>query len=35
MHDDNIRVLMVDDHELMRQAHGMYLDNEPDIDVIG
>ncbi len=35
MPDENIRVLMVDDHELMRQAYGMYLDNEPDIDVIG
>lgn len=30
-----IRVLMVDDHELMRQAYGMYLNDEPDIDVIG
>jgi DNA-binding NarL/FixJ family response regulator len=35
MPENNIRVLMVDDHELMRQAYGMYLDNEPDIDVIG
>ena len=35
MPDQKIRVLMVDDHELMRQAYGMYLNDEPDIDVIG
>ena len=35
MADHKIRVLMVDDHELMRQAYGMYLNDEPDIDVIG
>ncbi len=35
MADEQIRVLMVDDHELMRQAYGMYLETEPDIEVIG
>ena len=35
MSEQKIRVLMVDDHELMRQAYGMYLETEADIEVIG
>ncbi len=31
----SIRVLMVDDHELMRQAYGTLLNLEPEIDIIG
>ena len=31
----SIRVLMVDDHELMRQAYGTLLNLEPDIEIIG
>ena len=30
-----IRVLMVDDHELMRQAYGMLLNTDPDIQIVG
>jgi DNA-binding NarL/FixJ family response regulator len=30
-----IRVLMVDDHELMRQAYGLLLNTEPDIQIVG
>lgn len=30
-----IKVLMVDDHELMRQAYGMLLNTDPDIQIIG
>ena len=35
MTGQKIRVLMVDDHELMRQAYGLVLETEPDIDVVG
>lgn len=35
MAERKIRVLMVDDHELMRQAYGLYLETDPDIEVIG
>ncbi len=31
----SIRVLMVDDHELMRQAYGMLLNTDPDIQIVG
>lgn len=31
----SIRVLMVDDHELMRQAYGTLLNLEPDIEIVG
>lgn len=30
-----IKVLMVDDHELMRQAYGMLLNTDPDIQIVG
>ncbi len=30
-----IKVLMVDDHELMRQAYGMLLNTDPEIQIIG
>ncbi len=30
-----IRVLMVDDHELMRQAYGSLLNQEEDIEIVG
>ena len=26
---------MVDDHEIMRQAHGMLLNTDPDIEIVG
>ncbi|MDG0866234.1 response regulator [Candidatus Lucifugimonas marina] len=31
----NIKVLMVDDHEIMRQAYGMLLNTDPDIEIVG
>jgi DNA-binding NarL/FixJ family response regulator len=30
-----IKVLMVDDHELMRQAYGMLLNTDPEIQIVG
>jgi len=32
---NNIKVLMVDDHEIMRQAYGMLLNTDPDIEIVG
>jgi len=32
---DSIRVLMVDDHEVMRQAYGLLLDTDPAIEIVG
>ncbi|MFT5222819.1 MAG: DNA-binding NarL/FixJ family response regulator [Glaciecola sp.] len=34
MADDQIRILIADDHELFRRGLRMVLDDEPDIDVI-
>jgi DNA-binding NarL/FixJ family response regulator len=33
--DETIRVLVVDDHELVRRGLLAFLDGEPDIDVVG
>lgn len=33
--DDNIGVLVVDDHEVVRRGLLAFLDSEPDIDVLG
>jgi DNA-binding NarL/FixJ family response regulator len=33
--DDNIDVLVVDDHELVRRGLLAFLDSEPDIEVVG
>jgi DNA-binding NarL/FixJ family response regulator len=33
--DDRIRVLVVDDHEVVRRGLLAFLDSEPDIDVVG
>ena len=33
--DDPVRVLIVDDHALVRRGLQMVLENEPDIDVVG
>ena len=33
--DDNIGVLVVDDHEVVRRGLLAFLDSEPDIDVVG
>src|SRR5215216_2968402 len=33
--DENICVLVVDDHELVRRGLLAFLDSEPDIDVVG
>ena len=35
MADEQIRILIADDHELFRRGLRMVLDDEPDIDVIG
>ena len=32
---ETIRVLMVDDHELMREAYGTLLSEDPGIEVVG
>ncbi len=35
MESEPIHVLMVDDHELMRQAYGTLLGEDPGIEVVG
>ncbi|MDA1256653.1 MAG: response regulator transcription factor [Chloroflexi bacterium] len=35
MQGEPIRVLMVDDHELMRQAYGTLLGEDPGIEIVG
>ncbi len=34
-HDESIRVLVVDDHEVVRRGLLAFLDSEPDIEVVG
>ncbi|HJQ04335.1 MAG TPA: response regulator transcription factor [Nocardioides sp.] len=35
MSDTNIKVLLIDDHELIRNGLGAVIDLEPDMDVVG
>ena len=35
MSDEPIRILMVDDHELIRSGLGAVIDLEPDLSVVG